>query len=138
MAMRMFYPFFFLAETGVAQYASLHPFFFSLNVNEICREGRISSLDKAQHPLNSLSGTQPVSAGGLLVFSNVRMGAQWLSVTSFTWCHFLPVITDSSPVLKSLRPVTSWLGDSLFQAWRLELEFVKLSHSWTEIWSQRL
>ena len=111
---------------------------FSLDVNEVCREGRISGLDKAQHPLNSLSGTQPVSAGGLLVFSNIRLCAQWPSVTSFPWCHFLPVTTDSSPVLTSLRPVTSWLGDSLFQVWRLELEFLKLTHSWTERWSQRL
>ena len=111
---------------------------FSLDVNEVRREGRISCLDKAQHPLNSLSGIQSVSTGGLLVFSNIRLGAQWPSVTSFTWCHFLPVTTDSSPVLTSLRPVTSWLGDSLFQAWRLELEFVKLSHGWTERWSQCL
>lgn len=29
MAVKMFYSFFFLSETGVAQYASLHPSFFS-------------------------------------------------------------------------------------------------------------
>lgn len=58
-------------------------------------------------------------------------------MTSFTWCHFLPVATASFPGVTSLRLLTSGLSDSLFQERRLQLEFVKLSHGWTGTWSQR-